>query len=59
MNNEIKMGGRGTCEYCNKMENNVSYHEVYECLKRSNIKDDGIELKNNYVVHFVKDNNIL
>ena len=28
-----RKGGRGKCRYCGEWENNVSYHEAWECLK--------------------------
>lgn len=27
-------GGRGECQYCHKMENNVAYHESHECERK-------------------------
>jgi len=33
MNIENKLGGRGKCQFCGEWENNVSYHEAWECLK--------------------------
>jgi hypothetical protein len=38
MKNETKKGGRGKCCYCKKMENNVSYHEAWECDKNPSLK---------------------
>lgn len=34
MNNETRKGGRGKCKFCGEFENNVSYHEAWECSKR-------------------------
>lgn len=31
---ETKKGGRGKCRHCKQYENNVSYHEAWECPKR-------------------------
>jgi len=28
-----RKGGRGKCPRCGKMQNNVSYHQVHECIK--------------------------
>ena len=30
---EDRKGGRGKCQYCGQWENNVSYHEAWECPK--------------------------
>ena len=32
--NDGPYGGRGTCEYCHEIHNNVAYHSAHECLKR-------------------------
>ena len=29
-----RKGGRGKCRHCGQYENNVSYHEAWECSKR-------------------------
>ena len=29
-----RKGGRGQCRHCGEWENNVSYHEAWECPKR-------------------------
>ena len=29
-----RLGGRGKCPYCKQFENNVAYHQVWECPKR-------------------------
>ena len=29
-----RKGGRGKCRHCGEWENNVSYHEAWECIKR-------------------------
>jgi hypothetical protein len=34
MDNEERKGGRGKCRHCGQWENNVSYHEAWECPKR-------------------------
>ena len=31
---EDRKGGRGKCQYCGQWENNVSYHEAWECPER-------------------------
>ena len=34
MIDEDRKGGRGKCRYCGQWENNVSFHEEWECFKR-------------------------
>lgn len=31
---EDRKSGRGQCQYCGQWENNVSYHEAWECPNR-------------------------
>ena len=42
---EELIGGRGKCEYCGEIVNNVSYHEAIECLKRPLISGELIPEK--------------
>ena len=34
MKTQSLIGGRGKCQYCGKLVNNVSYHEEHECYKK-------------------------
>ena len=34
LQHDDRKGGRGRCYYCGQLENNVSYHEAWECPKR-------------------------
>ena len=34
LQHDDRKGGRGKCRHCGQYENNVSYHEAWECPKR-------------------------
>jgi len=42
-NGDGRCGGRGTCEYCHEMHNNVAYHEAHECSQRPMSMEERIQ----------------